>query len=122
LHSLPAPRWAILGDMGEVGAQGPAFHAEIGEHARSLGIEHTWVAGRGMAASGLAPRFDDAAQLVAALGGFVHSDAGRAVRSVLVKGSRFMRMERAVEALQLLAADELELAAGVTRPAPLAQA
>jgi UDP-N-acetylmuramoyl-tripeptide--D-alanyl-D-alanine ligase len=121
LAGMPAPRWAILGDMGEVGAQGPAFHAEIGAHARALGIEHTWVAGSGMAASGLAPWFADGAQLVAALGGFVHSDAGRAVSSVLVKGSRFMRMERAVEALQLLAADELERAAGVTRAAPLAR-
>jgi UDP-N-acetylmuramoyl-tripeptide--D-alanyl-D-alanine ligase len=120
LAALPAPRWLIVGDMGEVGAQGPAFHAEVGAHARSLGIEHTWSAGAGMAHAGLAPHFDEVPALVAALGGFVHSESGRAVRSVLVKGSRFMRMERAVEALQRLAADELELASGVKRPAPSA--
>jgi murE/murF fusion protein len=30
LAELPAPRWLLLGDMGEVGDQGPAFHAEVG--------------------------------------------------------------------------------------------
>ena len=35
--ALPAPRLLVLGDMGEVGDQGPQFHAEIGAwaaHAR----------------------------------------------------------------------------------------
>jgi UDP-N-acetylmuramyl pentapeptide synthase len=31
--ALPAPRWLVLGDMGEVGDQGPAFHAEVGPGA-----------------------------------------------------------------------------------------
>jgi UDP-N-acetylmuramoyl-tripeptide--D-alanyl-D-alanine ligase len=31
--TLPGPRWLLLGDMGEVGDQGPAFHAEVGRHA-----------------------------------------------------------------------------------------
>jgi UDP-N-acetylmuramoyl-tripeptide--D-alanyl-D-alanine ligase len=30
LAGLPAPQWLLLGDMGEVGDQGPAFHAEVG--------------------------------------------------------------------------------------------
>ena len=30
LAAAPAPRWLVLGDMGEVGAQGPAFHREVG--------------------------------------------------------------------------------------------
>jgi hypothetical protein len=34
LAGLPAPRWLLLGDMGEVGDQGPAFHQEIGAYAR----------------------------------------------------------------------------------------
>jgi UDP-N-acetylmuramoyl-tripeptide--D-alanyl-D-alanine ligase len=35
LATLPAPRWLVLGDMGEVGDQGPAFHAEVGAYARA---------------------------------------------------------------------------------------
>ncbi|HSI58433.1 MAG TPA: UDP-N-acetylmuramoyl-tripeptide--D-alanyl-D-alanine ligase, partial [Ideonella sp.] len=45
LAALPAPRWIVLGDMGEVGDQGPAFHTEVGQHARASGIEHLWCAG-----------------------------------------------------------------------------
>ena len=33
LAGLPGPRWLLLGDMGEVGDQGPAFHAEVGAYA-----------------------------------------------------------------------------------------
>jgi UDP-N-acetylmuramoyl-tripeptide--D-alanyl-D-alanine ligase len=33
LATLPGPRWLVLGDMGEVGDQGPAFHAEVGRYA-----------------------------------------------------------------------------------------
>ncbi len=35
LAALPAPRTLVLGDMGEVGEQGPAFHREVGAYARS---------------------------------------------------------------------------------------
>ncbi|MCU0967945.1 MAG: UDP-N-acetylmuramoyl-tripeptide--D-alanyl-D-alanine ligase [Rubrivivax sp.] len=99
LAGLPGPRWLVLGDMGEVGAQGPAFHAEVGAHARERGIDHLWAAGplaaHAARAWGAAARhFDDVPLLVAALGGA--PDAA----SVLVKGSRFMRMERVVQALQ----------------------
>ncbi len=37
LAELPGPRLLVLGDMGEVGDQGPQFHAEVGEHARQRG-------------------------------------------------------------------------------------
>ena len=45
LAALPAPRWLLLGDMGEVGTQGPAFHREAGAYARERGIETLWAAG-----------------------------------------------------------------------------
>ena len=32
-------RWLVLGDMGEVGAGGPAFHREVGEYARERGVD-----------------------------------------------------------------------------------
>ena len=97
LAALPAPRWLVLGDMGEVGDQGPAFHREVGAYASECGIEALWAAGpesaNSVAAFAGARRFDTVEALVGALG-----DAPAAA-SVLVKGSRFMRMERVVAAL-----------------------
>ncbi len=99
LASLPAPRWLVLGDMGEVGDRGPAFHAEVGAHARERGLEVLWCAGAASAdaaaAFGASARhFADTDALAAAL-----AEAPPAA-SALVKGSRFMKMERIVQALQ----------------------
>jgi UDP-N-acetylmuramoyl-tripeptide--D-alanyl-D-alanine ligase len=99
LAELPGPRWLLLGDMGEVGTQGEAFHAEVGARARERGIDHVWAAGalcaHAAAAYGSGARhFETADDLLAALG------AAPEAASVLVKGSRFMKMERAVKALQ----------------------
>ena len=97
LAALPAPRWLVLGDMGEVGDQGPAFHREVGAYASERGIETLWAAGpesaNTIAAFAGARAFADVEALVAALG------AAPTAASVLVKGSRFMRMERVVAAL-----------------------
>ena len=99
LAARPRPRWLVLGDMGEVGDDGPAFHAEIGAYARESGIERMLAAGplsrdtaRAFGADGV--HFDS----VEALADRVARDAGSGV-TVLVKGSRFMRMERVVAAL-----------------------
>jgi len=99
LAALPGPRWLVLGDMGEVGSQGPAFHAEVGAHARARGLEHLWCAGAlsahaARAAGGAARHFDTVEALLQAL-----PAQGPQALSVLVKGSRFMRMERVVQAL-----------------------
>ena len=97
LATLPAPRWLVLGDMGEVGDQGPAFHREVGAFAAERGIDALWAAGpesgSTVAAFPGGRRFADAESLIAALG---HAPA---FASVLVKGSRFMAMERVVAAL-----------------------
>ena len=97
LAELPAPRWLVLGDMGEVGDQGPAFHREVGAYARERGIDALWTAGalgaEAARAFGSAARgFDTVDALLAAL-----PEAPRAA-SVVVKGSRFMKMERVVGA------------------------
>ena len=99
LAGLPGPHWLVLGDMGEVGAQGPAFHAEAGGLARDSGIECFWAVGAlgadaARAFGAGARHFDSMAALLGAL-----ADAP-ACASVLVKGSRFMRMEQVVAALQ----------------------
>jgi len=103
LAGFAAPRLLVLGDMGEVGDQGPEFHREIGAYAQQRGIETLWATGElathAVQAFGAAGRhFARAEDLAMALeedvGGTV-SGAG----AVLVKGSRFMRMERIVAAL-----------------------
>ena len=102
LAGLPAPRWLLLGDMGEVGDQGPAFHEEIGAYAKSRGIDHFWCAGvlcahAAQAYGAGARHFADTPALLAALG---DSSAGEpAFAAVLAKGSRFMGMERVVALL-----------------------
>jgi UDP-N-acetylmuramoyl-tripeptide--D-alanyl-D-alanine ligase len=97
LAGLPGPRWLLLGDMGEVGDQGPAFHAEVGRHAAARGIEAVWTFGKqseGAARECGGRHFMDMDELLAAL-----RQQGPAAASVLVKGSRSMRMERVVQAL-----------------------
>jgi UDP-N-acetylmuramoyl-tripeptide--D-alanyl-D-alanine ligase len=93
------PRVLVLGDMGEVGAQGALFHEEIGRYAKECGIDR-------LIAVGTAAR-----QAARAFGaGGEHLDSIEAViaraqgltalkGTILVKGSRFMRMERVVEHL-----------------------
>jgi UDP-N-acetylmuramoyl-tripeptide--D-alanyl-D-alanine ligase len=98
LAQAPAPRILVLGDMGEVGTQGQQFHEEIGAWANSRGIEHVLATGelaRHLAASG-ARHFELFDDLLAALDSQLgtKSDA-----TVLVKGSRFMKMERVVQHL-----------------------
>jgi UDP-N-acetylmuramoyl-tripeptide--D-alanyl-D-alanine ligase len=94
LAELPGPRLLVLGDMGEVGDHGPQFHAEVGQYARQRGIERLLTLGeqsRAMAGE----HFQDIDSLNAAAIAGLHEAA-----SVLVKGSRFMRMERVVEAIR----------------------
>ncbi|AMO25533.1 UDP-N-acetylmuramoyl-tripeptide--D-alanyl-D-alanine ligase [Ramlibacter tataouinensis] len=93
LAELPGPRLLVLGDMGEVGEQGPQFHAEVGQHARARGIEQLFTLGEQSRAM-QGRHFED----IEALNAAVLAELGAAA-SVLVKGSRFMKMERVVEAI-----------------------
>jgi UDP-N-acetylmuramoyl-tripeptide--D-alanyl-D-alanine ligase len=101
LHGLPAPRLLVLGDMGEVGDQGAALHAEVGEQVAQRGIEQLWCCGELMRHAARAcpgaRHFETVEDLLAQL-----PQALTAAASVLVKGSRFMRMERVVQATQAI--------------------
>jgi UDP-N-acetylmuramoyl-tripeptide--D-alanyl-D-alanine ligase len=98
LAALPAPRLLVLGDMGEVGNQGSAFHAEAGALARSLGVDALFTLGQLSQAAtdsfGAGHHFGDMESLQRA----VLAQLGQ-IGSVLVKGSRFMKMERLVAVL-----------------------
>jgi UDP-N-acetylmuramoyl-tripeptide--D-alanyl-D-alanine ligase len=100
------PVLAVLGDMLELGPDELALHAEVGERAAGLGIDALLGIGprsraaveaaraAGLAADHLdAERFDDAAAWVR------ERLAGRENGAVLFKGSRGMRLERAIERL-----------------------
>jgi UDP-N-acetylmuramoyl-tripeptide--D-alanyl-D-alanine ligase len=102
LAELPGPHLLVLGDMGEVGNQGEEFHTEVGEYAAERGIETLYALGDLMrytaAAFPGARHFANMNSLqVACL-----RDAPQ-YRSILVKGSRFMRMESVIAALQAAA-------------------
>jgi UDP-N-acetylmuramyl pentapeptide synthase len=74
----------------------------VGEYARARGIAHVWTAGElcrytAAAFGEQAQSFNSAADMVATV--LTPSHAWPSVQSVLVKGSRFMKMETVVHAL-----------------------
>ena len=99
LTATPGRKILVLGDMGELGERAGQLHDEIGGYAKSQGVDQMFALGE---LAELAVRnfgsgarhFASADALVAAL--CPELDDGT---TVLVKGSRFMRMERVVEAL-----------------------
>jgi len=105
-------RYLVLGDMGEVGIQGPEFHEELGRYAAKCGIEHLLTLGDLSQIStaaylkakpnGQAKHYSELSQLNQDLQSQISRESLEHTRviTVLVKGSRFMRMERVVEALQ----------------------
>ncbi len=112
LAELPEPRLLVLGDMGEVGEQGLEFHLEVLRHAMGSGIQSVHCAGDWMAqavgvmqkAGEPSPRhWSDVEHLVTHVVHSLSSASASAARSVLIKGSRFMRMERVVHGLMALA-------------------
>ncbi|SDD97548.1 UDP-N-acetylmuramoyl-tripeptide--D-alanyl-D-alanine ligase [Paraburkholderia lycopersici] len=100
LASHASPRVLVLGDMGEVGDDGPAFHREVGAYAKERGIDALYTLGD--AARDIAAAFGAQALHAADVGELVRALAGGgygAGATILVKGSRFMQMERVVAAL-----------------------
>ncbi|MDR0717169.1 MAG: UDP-N-acetylmuramoyl-tripeptide--D-alanyl-D-alanine ligase [Azoarcus sp.] len=104
LTLMPGRTFLVLGDMGEVGESSAQAHDEVGGYAKSKGVCELLTLG---AMSAVAVRnfgeggqhFGSAEALTAALAPRLDANA-----TVLVKGSRFMRMERVTDALAALAA------------------
>ena len=100
LRELPAPQLLVLGDMGEVGDNGPQFHAEAGALALQKGIPQLFALGAQSAYAAAA--FGANAQHFESMQAL--QEAVRAalpqMGSVLVKGSRFMKMEQVVQAIE----------------------
>lgn len=97
LVTLPGPQLLVLGEMGEVGEQGVAWHAEVGTYARDRGISRLLATGDLAIHAAIAfggSHFEQMDALIAA----VRTNLSHCA-SMGVKGSRFMHMEQVVEAL-----------------------
>jgi murE/murF fusion protein len=99
LQAIPGRRALVLGRMGEVGEQGPAFHREVGAYAGSRGIDLLATLGPEAAEAALA--FGRSAQACDDIETVIEWARGIAQpgTTLLVKGSRSARMERVVHAL-----------------------
>ncbi len=98
LAELPGPQLLVLGDMGEVGDQGPEFHAEVGAYARTRGLTQLLTLGSMSLSSTQAFHGGQHFEDIAALQAHVLKVLPQ-FNSILVKGSRFMKMERVLDVL-----------------------
>lgn len=92
-------RLLVLGDMGEVGDSSDEYHAEVGHIAKAVGVDFLYAIGEATqhtaAAFGTgATHFSDIEHLIQT----IMNITSQGQWSVLVKGSRFMKMERVVKA------------------------
>ena len=114
LANAKAETTLVLGDMGEVGVDGAAFHQEIGQYAKAQGIQHLYTLGSLAQSSTIAfgngaQHFDELAGLLVKL----DSQSGSG-NTILIKGSRFMKMERVVAHLMNVASTVAGTAASGT--------
>lgn len=91
----------VLGDMGEVGKDGAQYHAEIGQYALENGIGKLFTLGELSKHSSdvfgkQAQHFSNVDELITELKEKILEDS-----TVLIKGSRFMKMERVVNSLMI---------------------
>jgi len=99
LAGVPGKRIFVMGDMGEVGDQAGQYHDEIGGYAKSHSIDRLFCLGEFALAAAHnfgagATHFERVEDLIKALKPEIDANT-----TVLVKGSRFMRMERVADAI-----------------------
>ncbi len=99
LMSMEGEAWLVLGDMGELGDEGERLHEEVGRQAKQLGVERLFAIGEQSAFAVRA--FGEGAQIYADQAALIKDlkQASDVSKVILVKGSRFMGMEKVVEAL-----------------------
>ena len=98
LAALPEPRLLVLGDMGEVGEQSAQYHAEALRCAINKNIQMVLVTGTAFAQAAMKFEAIQSETTIHALTQAVLATLPQAA-SVLVKGSRFMKMEQVVQAV-----------------------
>lgn len=90
----------VLGDMGELGENAVAMHAELGAYAKQLGVDHLLTLGQLSAHTAQSfgeggRHFERIEELLVAIENLLDSDV-----TLLVKGSRFMQMERIIKSFE----------------------
>ena len=106
LVAMPGEKILVLGDMGELGSNAAEMHAEIGAYAKSSGLTSLYALGEASLetteAFGVGARhYSDIEALTADLAKQMKQGV-----NVLVKGSRFMAMERVVNEIIKKIADK----------------
>lgn len=110
LAAKPGKKWLVLGDIGELGDSAEAMHIEVGAHASEANIDGLYTLGHLSQAmtfafnkasearhrNAVAQHFTELNDLVTALKQHLANN-----NTILVKGSRFMAMERVVNALRV---------------------
>ena len=101
LKASAGQRIFVMGDMAELCADAASMHTEIGAYAKTAGIEKFYALGEltknAVTSFGAnAMHFETIEALVESLKNMMNAET-----TVLVKGSRSMRMERVVDAIQL---------------------
>ncbi|MHB0985852.1 MAG: UDP-N-acetylmuramoyl-tripeptide--D-alanyl-D-alanine ligase [Sulfuricella sp.] len=101
LAGLPGKKILVLGDMGELGDAARALHAEIGAAAKAAGIDRMFTLGDLSAAA--AEAFGQGGRHFEYIEDLLHEVENHLAPdvTVLVKGSRFMQMERVVKSFEL---------------------
>jgi UDP-N-acetylmuramoyl-tripeptide--D-alanyl-D-alanine ligase len=98
----------VLGDMGEIGEMTGQFHDEIGGYAKSQGVDRLFAFGESSALA--AHNFGAGGQHYKKIEDLIEAVAAELApeTTVLVKGSRFMRMERVADAICAVASGTSE--------------
>ncbi|MCW8854470.1 MAG: UDP-N-acetylmuramoyl-tripeptide--D-alanyl-D-alanine ligase [Gammaproteobacteria bacterium] len=99
LMGMPGKHWLVLGDMGELGSYSGQLHKDVGLTAKQMGVDCLYAVGEDNKAAvemfGQGGRhFSDQNALINYLTKTMCGDL-----NILVKGSRFMQMEKVVDAL-----------------------
>jgi UDP-N-acetylmuramoyl-tripeptide--D-alanyl-D-alanine ligase len=92
-------RWLVFGDMGELGKNTALLHKEVGLAARRLGIDR--LLATGVLSKNTVKTFGSGGQWYEDIDDLIEDLKRSAIKNtnILIKGSRFMHMERVVEAL-----------------------
>lgn len=101
LQQFPGRHWVVLGDFGELGEDADAIHHQMGEQARNAGVERLFCVGEmsRLAARSFgegAEHFNAVKSLQTKLEHILDADV-----TVLIKGSRFMNLDRLADSLAL---------------------
>ena len=99
LTAFHSQHWLVLGDFAELGSESEAIHYQMGIDAKKAGVSRLWTVGvqsqKASNAYGVgAQHFESASALESELKSALTDDV-----TCLIKGSRFMQLDKLADAL-----------------------